>query len=440
MSPIYQQNLSYIAPRWPSVACELDNANIDDLDFDVIEKKSVTLSVNGIQLCSAYDPLEEAFNYRSLTSGNHYHIFGLALGHVPALLCQDASAEQITVYLYNLPLAKLALSVVEMPWLSDPRVTLEILSEDGPNMVNQLAMLSHTGAIVLTGDKQISMQSHQWLFFRMENKVVMSHVNRNYMGRDDELIKIEQQNYPLLKPLKVVDEYLRKYSADKVICVGAGPSLAAHIAELKYVYNQANKPAIVAAATACKCLLENGIKPDVVVAVDIDIPESYIPFHIANDTIFLFASRIKKSIINRWQGEKYYLHLADETYDRFAQQLPSEARLFIYGSVIHPLIHSVLIQGAKQIKLIGCDFGFPGEIIHASMANNPSDHNTSMDQWIENGHGELIKTSATYRMFASGVETLIAANPQCEFINWSRMGAKVYGARYLDEIKEAQHA
>jgi hypothetical protein len=74
------------------------------------------------------------------------------------------------------------------------------------------------------------------------------------------------------------------------------------------------------------------------------------------------------------------------------------------------------------------------------MANNPSDHNTSMDQWIENGHGELIKTSATYRMFASGVETLIATNPHCAFINWSRMGAKVYGARYLDEIEEAQHA
>ncbi|TOJ94478.1 hypothetical protein CGI28_26615, partial [Vibrio parahaemolyticus] len=67
--------------------------------------------VNGVQLSSAYDPIEEAFHYRSLTAGNHYHIWGIGMGNAPALLAQDSNAQSVCIYLYNLPLAKLVLSL-----------------------------------------------------------------------------------------------------------------------------------------------------------------------------------------------------------------------------------------------------------------------------------------------------------------------------------------
>ncbi|NLS13714.1 motility associated factor glycosyltransferase family protein [Vibrio sp. SM6] len=433
MTPIYQSNFELITARWPSVADAIDAADITPLNFEVIQERAATLKVNGIQLSSTFDPIEEAFEHRSLTSGNDYHIWGLGLGHLPALLTQDRHCQSIAIYLYNLPLVKLVLSLVPLDWLNDDRVTLRLVDEKNSNINKMTAALTYQGSVILPSDKFISKQTHQWLFFRMENTLTMQHVHRNQLDDEDKFILREQENTPLLKKLPSIDRFLQ-YRVDDAICIGAGPSLGEHIEELKAVYLSPNRPRLIAAATACKCLLENGIKPDVVYAIDFAIPTSYIPFHIAANTILIAASRLPHDHIKLWHGEKYYLHLADETYDRFNKQLPTQFRPYVYGSVIHPMIHTTLMQGAKRIGLIGCDFGFPNEIIHASMENDANDHNSAMGVWTENGHGELIKSSPTYRMFATGVETIIAYAPNTEFYNWSRMGSKILGARYRDEL------
>ncbi|CAE6931807.1 hypothetical protein ACOMICROBIO_GDFFDHBD_02650 [Vibrio sp. B1REV9] len=439
MTPIYQQHLDIISKRWPIVASALEQASFDELEFEVVEKTNITLKVNGVQLSSAYAPLEEAFQYRSLTSGNNYHVWGIGMGNVQSLLIQDKECQSIHVYLYNLELAKLVLSLVPHPWLSDTRVTLHYVNEHSDNITQQLRGLTDCGCIILTGDKFISKRTHQWLFFRMENTLTMQHVHRNQLDNDDAFLQREAENLSQLKRMPSIDTFIQ-YKINDAICIGAGPSLTHHIEELKTIYHQKSRPRFIAAATACKCLLENGIKPDVVYAIDINIPESYIPFHIAQNTILIAGSRLPLGHLTQWHGEKYYLHTADHTYDRINNVLPTAFRPYVYGSVIHPLIHTTLIQGAKNIRLIGCDFGFPGEIIHASMDNDANDHNSTMTAVTENGYGQMIKTSPTYRMFATGVENLISAAPDTRFYNMSRMGAKVIGASYLDELDGDQHA
>ncbi len=434
MTALYQQNLSIISQRFPAVATQLNNASIDELNFEVIQGNSPTVKVNDIQLSSIYDPIEEAFSYRSISSGNDYHVWGIGMGNVPSLLVRDTQSTSINIYLYNLPLAKLVFSLLALEWLNDSRVILHHVDESNPKINQQLVTLGHNGAIILNGDKFISKNSHQWLFFRMENTLVMQHVHRNQTENDDKFIIREKQNRAQLRKMKSIDFFLQ-YKIKDAICIGAGPSLAHHIDELKTIYENKKRPWLIAAATACKCLLENGIKPDVVYAIDIDIPDSYIPYHIANNTILVSASRSPLSQMTQWHGEKYYLHLADETYDRISGQLPTAFRPYVYGSVIHPLIHTTLVQGAKNIGLIGCDFGFPGEIIHASMENSVDDHNSSMTAQVENGYGKLIKSSPTYRMFATGVENLICAAPDVRFYNMSRMGAKILGTEYIDGME-----
>ncbi|KXF81082.1 6-hydroxymethylpterin diphosphokinase MptE-like protein [Enterovibrio coralii] len=431
MTPIYSQHIETIRARWPDVAQKLDDASVDTLHFEVIEKKTVTLTVNGIQLGSAYDPIEEAFHYRSLTEGSDYHVWGLGMGNVPTLLSHDQHASSIKVYIYNVALAKLVLSLIPQAWLNDPRFTLIVVEQSDSDINAHVASLTWPGCIIINADKAISRFSHQWLYFRMENRLFVAHANANYSHNDDKFLLIEEENKPLLKRLQSIDVYML-YPVEDAICIGAGPSLLSHIEELKHVYNRPNRPKFIAAATACRCLLEHGIKPDVVFAVDIDIPDSYIPYDIAKNTILVFASRMPKRIFQNWQGEKYYCHLAEHTYDRFAETLPVGFRPFAFGSVIHPLIHCTLMQGAKRVSFIGCDFGFPGDIIHAGMENDPNDPHTTMTERVENGHGELIKTSPAYRMFGTGVENLISAFPQTTFFNWSRMGAKIYGASYLN--------
>ncbi|EJE4162450.1 DUF115 domain-containing protein [Vibrio parahaemolyticus] len=431
MTPIYTQHIDIIRARWPEVAQALDATDFNDLHFEVIEKSAMTLKVNGVQLSSAYDPVEEAFQYRSITSDTHYHIWGIGMGNVPALLAQDSNAQSVRLYLYNLPLVKLVLSLVPQTWLSDPRFSLTMVSEEAPDLGKHLASLTWDECIIINADRALSRLSHQWLYFRMENRMLIAHANANQHHKDERLLENEKENAPALKRVPSSDHYLQ-YQVDDAICIGAGPSLQHYIDELKYVYSLPNRPKLIAASTACKCLLENGIKPDVVFAVDIDLSDEYIPYEIAKNTILVFSSQIPKRIFQNWHGEKYYLHLGDATFDRFAQQLPIKHRPYSFGSVIHPLIHMTLLQGATRIALIGCDFAFPSDKIHSGRENRTDDPNASMTARVENGFGEMIKTSPAYRMFGSGVENLIACAPHTKFYNWSRIGAKIIGADYFE--------
>lgn len=124
--------------------------------------------------------------------------------------------------------------------------------------------------------------------------------------------------------------------------------------------------------------------------------------------------------------------MVDETFDGINERLPSKYRLSVMGSVIHPMTNLAILFGAKTIRFVGCDFGFPGEIQHASTVDN---YEIDMSVTIENGHGEIIKSSPTYRLFCSGIENLIAASPHVDYINMSRIGAKIIGARYEDGEK-----
>ncbi|WP_182033027.1 6-hydroxymethylpterin diphosphokinase MptE-like protein [Vibrio diabolicus] len=432
MTQVYSQHIDIIRSRWPDVAKAIDSADFSNLHFEVVEKAAMALKVNGVQLSSAYDPVEEAFQYRSLTSSDEYHIWGIGMGNVPSLLTQDKDARSIRIYLYNLPLAKLVLSLVPQQWLSDERVSLVTISEDDPQVGKHLSSLTWDDCIIINADRSISRISHQWLYFRMENRIAIAHANVKFIQDDEDFIEIEQENEQALRRVPSSDKYL-EYQVDDAICIGAGPSLQFHIEELKHVYSQPNRPKFIAASTACKCLTENGIKPDVVFAVDINLRDEHIPYELAKNTILVFASHMPKRIFQNWHGEKYYLHLGDFTYDRFATKLPVKHRPYSFGSVIHPLIHLTLLQGATRIALIGCDFGFPGDIIHSGRENRTDDVNAAMTARVENGFGEMIKTSPAYRMFGSGVENLIAASaPRTKFYNWSRTGAKIIGAEYFD--------
>ncbi len=430
---LFWENLKLIKERFPQLAQAVEKHNIDNLAFDIVEKQSVSISINGIQLSSAYDPVEEAFEYRTLTSGNEYHVWGFGIGNVPELLLQDKSAKKITIYIYNLDVFKLVLALMPKAWLSDKRVELVYVYKDMPELSNILKSLFHNGAIVLNPDKSLLEQSDdQWLLHRFENKIVSTHVHRNQLKRDDEFLEREKENYPILKKLPSLDQVIQNTKIKEAFCIGAGPSLQAHIEEIKDLYNKVERPFFIAPSTALKCLLDNDIIPDAVVVVDLDSSPKYISFDDLKNSTLLFASRVNKNIIEPWQGRKYYFHLHDETYDRFNQRLPMKFRSYICGSVIHTIAHIAIELGAKKINLIGCDFGFPNKIWHSGRDGMGK---ITADTVIENGHGEQIESNRVYRMFCSGMENIISMVNGVEFINWSRMGAKIIGAKYRDEVE-----
>jgi len=436
----YQSNITILQNRCPELADAIEAHDISHLNFEVIEHAVATLSINGIQLSSAYDPVEEALAYRSMTSGDTYHIWGFGIGSVPEILLNDKSLKKIHIYIYNLDVIKLVISLMPKFWFSDKRIELHYIHQDMPNQNIILKNLFTMDTFIINSDLQLAKKSSldlSWIVHRVENRAISLRVNRSHMNPKhmEKLLNIDKENYSLLKKLPVIDYLVdaAKNSFKHVLCIGSAPSLDAHIEDVKVLVNQPNRPLIIAPTTALKALLKNNIKPDIVAVIEIRTKLENIPFEqMDENTILVASSRMNKAVFENWKGKKYYLHPHDETYKNANKQFPSKYRLNVFGSVIHPITNLAMLLGAKTIRLIGCDFGFPNDRTHASSNNNKK---INMNVEVVNGYGELIKSSPTYRMFCSGMENLIAQRPDIDFINMSRMGAKIIGARYEDEDK-----
>lgn len=434
----YQSNIEILKQRCPELADAIEKHDISQLKFEVIERKYATLSIHGLQLSSAYDPVEEALAYRSTTSGDTYHIWGFGIGSVPEILLNDRNLKKIHLYIYNLDVIKLVLTLLPKTWLADPRIEVHYVHKNMPDKISILSNLFNVDAFVINADFNLIKYSSldlDWLAHRIENRLLVVSVNRSHTNPQHmaKLTSIDKENYPLLKNMPVVDHLIENNRFKDVLCIGAGPSLDAHIEEVKALANRPNRPLFMAPSTALNALLKHGIKPDILAIIDITIKADTIDFEQLPETTTLVASsRTQKEIFEKWKGKKYYLHMVDETFNDINKRLPSKYRMSVFGSVIHPMTNLAILFGAKTIRFIGCDFGFPGDKIHASTENSLD---LNMSVVVENGYGELIKSEPTYRMFCSGIENIIAQRKDIDFINMSRLGAKIVGTRYEDEGK-----
>ncbi len=435
----YQNNIEILSKLYPELAEAIEQHDISHLNFEVTEHQVATLSINGIQLSSAYDPVEEALAYRSTTTGGIYHMWGFGIGSVAEVLLNDRSLKKIHIYIYNLDVIKLVLTLMPKLWLMDERIELHYVHKDMSNMVVTLGKLFTIDTFVINADFQLIKHNHQdleWLVHRIENKLLTISVNRSHTSPQaaEKFNRIDKENYPILKNMQPIDRLIGIKRFRDIVCIGAGPSLDAHIEDLKALISERNKPLLIAPSTALNALLRHGIHPDILTIIDVTISANTIDFEkLCSRSILVGSSRTQKEILETWKGEKYYFHLNDETFDKPNRMLPSKYRLNIFGSVIHPITNLAMLLGAKTIRFIGCDFGFPGDRVHASTQENLD---INMSVVVENGYGELIKSEPTYRMFCSGIENIIAKRPDIDFINMSRLGARIIGTRYIDEVQE----
>lgn len=433
---LYQNNIEILSKLYPELAEAIELHDISHLNFEVVERQVATIAINGIQLSSAYDPVEEALAYRSHTSSGTYHMWGFGIGSVAEILLNDKSLKKLHIYIYNLDVIKLVLTLMPKLWLVDARVKLHYVHSDMPEKTNVLNKLFTKDTFIINADLHLANYNRvnlNWLVHRIENRLVTVAVSRTHTNEQakERQSKIDKENHPVLRMTPVIDHLIENNHFKDVLCIGAGPSLDSHINDVISLFKKKNRPLFMAPSTALNALIKHGITPDILAVIDPVVKAEDIPFEKLKNTTFVGSSRAQKSIWEQWSGRKYYFHLIDETFDELNKKLPSKYRLNIFGSVIHPMTNLAILLGAKTIRFIGCDFGFPGEIQHASTQDH---YEIDMSVSIENGYGELIKSSPTYRMFCSGIENVIAQRPDIKFINMSRLGAKIIGAHYEDEV------
>lgn len=430
MSDLLQLNLQVIQQRWPQIAALLETLSIDELQAALVEGLEQTISVNELQLSSRHGRQREAALLCSTLpdTANSVHIYGVGMGDVPIHLLETGRYSQLVVHLMNPCVFKLLITYTnQSEWLSDPRVSLCAAPDsDYPELPNvsitpELSLCDHAYATV-----------RDMLVYELNRQ----HVNFNRSQQINEFQGRQQENLVRLQRDPDIGEMLPQYQCQRAIVIASGPTLEEHYQTLAQLSARPrdHRPLIVAVDTACKGLHQFDIVPDIVVTVDELISPEIINAQRSEHSALVYMVRTNPELIDVWQGPKYNAHSELERDDELAAQIP-KTRLFLNGSVVQPAIHLAMKLGAKDITLLGTDFGYPGKKAYAYW--QPGNtlvgmNSTDTPHWVLDGRGERLPTALNLRAYLRSLEHFIRKHPDIRFYRASLNGADIKGTDFRE--------
>lgn len=428
MSEFFECNLQLIEQRWPALAERLLLEEVDGLQADLVEGLGSTLSIDGIQLTSRHDRLAEAkLQAASLPSDAAVvHVYGTGLGDLQNRLLERAGLERLYVHILNGSVFALVLRVLDQSqWLVDPRVELLYA---GDQAEIQLPFFALPAELVLADDFNAKIRD------RLVSETHLAFNNREFDPETPEIIERLRSTFSLVQGDRDVGELFGSLSGREAFVIATGPSLEQHFEALRNLDEGDERPLLICVDTAYRPLIEQGIRPDIVVSIDQRITARHLPPGDTHDIALVYLPMADPLVIGAWQGARYVGYSASPIYQRMRQQL-SRHELYVGGSVIHPAVDLAVKMGAVRITLFGADFAFPHDRTHAGWGDG--DLGPQLDvarHWVLDGRGQRVRTQLNFRSYLCELERFIAGHPQVHFYNSSRDGAMIVGAEFHPEF------
>jgi hypothetical protein len=414
-----------IAARWPQVARALEAA-----PAVVVERAGTPprLTVDGIQLASAYDAEAEAtLQARSIEAvAREATVFGLGLGHLPRALLARPALERLRVVLLAPGADRAALEhEAGGAWLDDPRLTLALAWEDETPRPPFAVVPS---ALALAAPAA----------FPLRDALVIG-LNRAFSAAPWQA----QQAELALR----IDAHATAFAGDRdiatlfgsavgqtVLVAGAGPTLASGLAWL--AARRVRTPAIAATA-ALRPFAHAGLAPDVAVALD---PSSDLLSHLEHlepawlaAIALAHAPIVTPELMGAWPGPRYVFHPERPLYDAISARAP-RGRLYAEGTVAHPAVDLAVRMGASHVVLAGLDCAYVGGRTHAPGA--PRDASVGEHRGarlaLENGRGELVWSDMNLVGYLRATEAFIASHPEVRISVTSLDGARIRGTTLVE--------
>ncbi|ROQ22601.1 uncharacterized protein DUF115 [Gallaecimonas pentaromativorans] len=429
MSEFLDANLLVITQRWPELMASLNQVSSIPLDAaQLVEGLDSTLMVNGVQLTSRHARITEAKTQAASLpeTAATVHLYGTALGDIQQVLLARSNLQQLQVHILNEAIFLLVLQLLDQRhWLSDPRVSLQ-LAANSPDI--QLPFLVSPAELVLVSDTNAKIRD------RLVSELDLPFNNRRFLtDAPERLARIEANRHFFAKDLDV-RQLFGIAKTPEVWVVATGPSLEQHYAYIRERRKQANAPLLIAVDTALKPLLDNGIRPDVVVTLDFGIIEQELPCSQSGGIGLVYFPTTNGDVLAAWQGPRYLALTTSPFFDRLRQQL-DRGLLNNAGSVIHPALDLAVQAGGQQVVMFGADFAFPGDRTHAGWENGELGLAPGQSvEWTLDGYGQRVKTLRNFRSYLCGVERFIARHPHVTFYNSSKAGALIQGAAFHPDL------
>lgn len=241
--------------------------------------------------------------------------------------------------------------------------------------------------------------------------------------------KTLMNNLPYMANGFPADVYKNKYINKPAVIVSAGPSLEKNICQLKRINDDM---IIISSQRTLRPLIENGIKPHLLAAIDpVDVSYEQCKDYLnkVNIPLLLYPGTNDK-IVSNHNGMK--LFYGDNSF--LPKILNREIEIIESGgSVAHPMISYAQMLGCNPIILIGQDCAYTGEKYHANIADNKYgasrfvDVKNDSDIYVEDINGEMVRTSLVLNDYRRGIEQILMTYPDRTYINATEGGARIKG-------------
>ena len=363
-----------------------------------------TFLVDGIQLTSAVDRKREAEQQAvEVPDVPEIWLYGASLGDLPRELLKRPVLERMNVVVMSEQIAALA---TDRAWMDDPRVVLR-KAEDCKNVYIPFGT---SPVEVVKADERAWHLRDRILIVRNEpyNEFLRLVLGKQTWAYQEEGNKPFLATDPSVKELFGTDDRA-------AIVIGGGPTLSD---SYEWIRVRRSSMQVIAASTVLRVLIDQGITPDVVIALDCD-PSMVKHFSgiDAGSIKLIYPPAVATPILEGWHGERFVVR-------------PGE--LYQGGSVIHHELDLAVQRGSKTVYLLGADFCYPEMRSHVEGAPAPLNMNIHGTMWTVTGTGEKAKTDPSLAQYRCLTEEYVLEHSEVKWLKRGRAGAETRGFQWDD--------
>ena len=233
-------------------------------------------------------------------------------------------------------------------------------------------------------------------------------------------------NLKFLNEASPLDNYRDINKNIPALIISAGPSLDENIEDLKKYKHKLNNFFIVAGNRTVKSLMDNGIRPDVVISIDPqEITYNMLKPYLNENIPLVYYEQSSGRLVNEYMGNKIY---TTQGLYKNIEELSFMQLCYSGGSVAHCSTDIAVILGCNPIIFLGQDFAFKDHKHHAHISSLSIDKEINENNiiMVEDVFGNEIQTDKLLNLYRKNLEYYIKVFNNITFINASK-GAKILG-------------
>lgn len=371
---------------------------------------------------SCINPMKEAY----CIAKNIYHpskykyvFLGAGLGYIPYQLYLLSEGEiDIHIFYYDKESYEYAKAYGVLDWIPDEVVHVTVSD-------------SMTDFIKCATDK-----CDEYYFYPPDLKkykeseqakvdVYVRSNNTNYATRD-----ILRDNF--YRNIRRTDKFVSKFNKsdikDRIIIVAGGPSVDDNIEFLENAHT--NGMSVICVGTVFKKLIARNILPDLVTVCDPFISVASQFMGVETDSVpLLMGLETNWRVAKSYKGDKYLVALDGISGDTLTYVEKEDELIFPSAATVTSMAFNLAIYfGAKEIFLVGTDFGYPGKMSHAEGTAYRQEVNKTDLRLVEGVNGEVYSDPQMIA-YREQMEEYIEKNPTVNVYNMSKTGAMIKGAK-----------